>query len=247
MIVFQSSLADVAEPPSLNQRSTTGTSSPGGSNERSECRFVCSSGVGRGEGELPDRGRQSALIEAGRSACHAPQSCPSGHLKIAQPFMTGTITPNQSKVRQGRQKSVFIGSPRRNRGEGGCPSVVKKHVFAKRTQIENRKVLPISWMCKNGLASFSKRTHFLLGPWPFKAFQRFLEKKLYFFIWPEIIRVRVHSLNSRPRLPSARQPLPTYARLCQPMPATPPFSFSSSSSLATISKPYWLKTNRLDG
>jgi hypothetical protein len=41
--------------------------SPGGSNERSECRFVCCSGVGRDEGELCSRGRQSALMP-----------CPSG-------------------------------------------------------------------------------------------------------------------------------------------------------------------------
>jgi hypothetical protein len=40
--------------------------SPGGSNERSECRFVCCSDVGRGEGELNPRGRQSALIKVGR-------------------------------------------------------------------------------------------------------------------------------------------------------------------------------------
>jgi hypothetical protein len=40
--------------------------SPGGSNERSECRFVCCSGVGSGEGELNHRGRQSALIKVGR-------------------------------------------------------------------------------------------------------------------------------------------------------------------------------------
>jgi hypothetical protein len=41
--------------------------SPGGSNERGECRFVCCSGVGRDEGELYSRGRQSALMP-----------CPSG-------------------------------------------------------------------------------------------------------------------------------------------------------------------------
>src|ERR1700677_281896 len=39
--------------------------SPGGSNERSECRFVCCSGVGGDEGELCYRGRQSALIKVG--------------------------------------------------------------------------------------------------------------------------------------------------------------------------------------
>jgi hypothetical protein len=37
---------------------------------------------------------------------------------------------------------------------------VKKGIFAKRTQIENHKTLPISRMRKHGLASFSKRTHF---------------------------------------------------------------------------------------
>src|ERR1700733_10147367 len=35
--------------------------SPGGSNEQSECRFVCCSGVGRDEGELSNRGPRSAL------------------------------------------------------------------------------------------------------------------------------------------------------------------------------------------
>jgi hypothetical protein len=67
--------------------------------------------------------------------------------------------------------------------------VVKKHKFAKRTQIENPNALPISWLRKYALASFSKRTHFpILAVQPislnafqtvskrFKAFQRFGEK-----------------------------------------------------------------------
>jgi hypothetical protein len=76
MIVFQSPPTGVAESPSVNQRSTAGMSSPGGSNERRECRFVCCSGVEtdsseHGErhflccsfvGELINSGRQSALI-----------------------------------------------------------------------------------------------------------------------------------------------------------------------------------------
>jgi hypothetical protein len=46
-----------------------------------------------------------------------------------------------------REKSVFI------RG--------LKPIFAKRTQIENRKALQINWMRKTGLASLPKRTQFL--------------------------------------------------------------------------------------
>jgi hypothetical protein len=37
--------------------------SPGSPNERSECRFMCCSGVGRDEGELCSRRRRSALIK----------------------------------------------------------------------------------------------------------------------------------------------------------------------------------------
>jgi hypothetical protein len=62
MIVFQSPLAGVAGPLPINQRAIAGIPSPGGPNERSECRFVCCSGVGQGEGELNHRGWQSALI-----------------------------------------------------------------------------------------------------------------------------------------------------------------------------------------
>jgi hypothetical protein len=72
MIDFQSVLTDVAELPSINQRSTAGILPPGGSNERSECHFLCCSDVGWGlsrqsaamadEGELKHRGRQSAPI-----------------------------------------------------------------------------------------------------------------------------------------------------------------------------------------
>jgi hypothetical protein len=89
MIDFQSSLTELTEPPSLNQRHPAGISSPGGpnersecyfvccsnSNERSECRFVCCSGVDTGEGEL-HRGRQSALIEV--------RPCPSGTFENSQ-------------------------------------------------------------------------------------------------------------------------------------------------------------------
>jgi hypothetical protein len=62
MIVNQSPLAGLAELPSSNQRATIGKSSPGGSNERSECHFACCSDVETGEGELYHRGHQSALI-----------------------------------------------------------------------------------------------------------------------------------------------------------------------------------------
>jgi hypothetical protein len=70
--------------------------------------------------------------------------------------------------------------------------VVKKHKFAKRTQIENPNALPISWLRKYALASFSKRTHFpILAVQPislkafqtvskrFKAFQRFWRKNFF--------------------------------------------------------------------
>jgi hypothetical protein len=62
MIVFQSLLTGVAELPFLNQKSDLAKTLAGGSNERSECQFLCCSGVGQGEGELSHRGRQSALI-----------------------------------------------------------------------------------------------------------------------------------------------------------------------------------------
>jgi hypothetical protein len=75
--------------------------SPGGSNERSECRFVCCSDVGRGEGELNPCGRPSALM-----------LCPSGtfensqqHARVIYGWVHGF---HQAKVPQGRQKSVFI-------------------------------------------------------------------------------------------------------------------------------------------
>jgi hypothetical protein len=45
--------------------------------------------------------------------------------------------------------------------------------IAKRTQIENHKLLSINMMRKHGLASFSKRTHFPGYPKPLKAIQRF--------------------------------------------------------------------------
>jgi hypothetical protein len=116
MIVFQSQLAGIAEPPALNQRSTTGISSPGGED--------------LGKGELIYRGRQSALI------------------------------------------SVFISFHPLVAPKPGRRRMVKKQKITKRTQIENHKVLPIYWMRKNGLASFSKTNPFSIGPWSFKAFQR---------------------------------------------------------------------------
>jgi hypothetical protein len=62
MIDFQSQLTGVAGSSAIDQKSDAGMSSPGGSNERSECHFLCCSGVETGEGELNLRGRQSALI-----------------------------------------------------------------------------------------------------------------------------------------------------------------------------------------
>jgi len=71
--------------------------------------------------------------------------------------------------------------------------MVKKGKFAKRTQIENHKALPINWMRKHGLASFPKRTHFPVGwfeHFPSKLFKGFQSnskpfkgfgKKLLFF------------------------------------------------------------------
>jgi hypothetical protein len=46
--------------------------------------------------------------------------------------------------------------------------VVKKPKFTKRTQMENHKMLSLSWMRKNRLASFSKTNPFR----SFKAIQR---------------------------------------------------------------------------
>jgi hypothetical protein len=50
--------------------------------------------------------------------------------------------------------------------------VVKKGFFTKRTQMENHKPLPIRWMRKTSLASFSKTNPFLRSSKPFKGFQR---------------------------------------------------------------------------
>jgi hypothetical protein len=117
MIFLRSSLTDVAELPSLNQKSAAGTPSPGGSNERSECRpvccsnsnersechFLCCSGVGwgsseRGErhflccsfvGELYHRGRQSAVI-------HIPTLVTSVFVRV-HPWFKNTFLRNEPK------------------------------------------------------------------------------------------------------------------------------------------------------
>src|ERR1700733_2572769 len=77
MIYFKSLLSDLAGLPSISPRIAAGKSSPGGSNERSECHLVCCSNSNeRNErhfmccsfpGELNYRGRQSALIKVGRA------------------------------------------------------------------------------------------------------------------------------------------------------------------------------------
>jgi hypothetical protein len=50
--------------------------SPGGSNERSECHFVCSSDVGKGEGELNNSGHQPVHKKVGRGTPCPPSSPP---------------------------------------------------------------------------------------------------------------------------------------------------------------------------
>jgi hypothetical protein len=73
-----------------------------------------------------------------------------------------------------------------------CPSVVKKGIFTKRTQMENHKSLPFCWMRKISLASFSKTNPFLFGLGLSKAFKGIQSvskdlKKKYFFQearWP---------------------------------------------------------------
>ena len=91
MIDFQSQLTGVAELPFLNQKSAAGMSSPGGSNERSECHFMCCSGVETGEGELNHRGLQSAVIKVGR---------------VSLPRSTGSLT---AAVRASLKSATLLG------------------------------------------------------------------------------------------------------------------------------------------
>src|ERR1700733_3797169 len=113
MIVFQSQLTGVAEPPSFNQRSTTEISSPGGEEtgegelnprERGERHFLCCSFVG----ELSHRGRQSALISVQASVP-----------RHAWPVTLLATFHVVAKIRVYRFVAPKL-------CEGGCPSVVKK-------------------------------------------------------------------------------------------------------------------------
>jgi hypothetical protein len=129
---FRSSLTAVAEPPSLNQRATIGKSSPGGedtgegelnSRERSERHFLCCSFVG----ELNHRGRQSALIEVGRTPCPALPPCPSRtfensqqHARVIYGWVRG---PQQTQSPAGTAETLLRFAGINNRSGGPEPSL----------------------------------------------------------------------------------------------------------------------------
>jgi hypothetical protein len=115
MIDLQSPLTGVAEPPSVNQRSTIGMSSPGGEEtgegelnlrERSECHFLCCSVVETGEGEfkltfhscsnegeLNHRRCQFVLIlRLYLSAIEFPFKLAQGHLRLLKAIQRYSIT-----------------------------------------------------------------------------------------------------------------------------------------------------------
>jgi hypothetical protein len=120
MIIFESSLTDVAEPPLLNQKFATGMSSPGGEEtgegelnprEHRERHFLCCSFVG----ELNHRGLQSALI---RGSCHIRvHLCPSVVKKAFFTKRTHFLPgPGPSKPFKGTQSvsRLFKGSGEKN-------------------------------------------------------------------------------------------------------------------------------------
>jgi hypothetical protein len=145
----------------------------------------------------------------------------------------------------------------------------KKPFFTKRTQIENPKSLPVCWMRKNDLASFTKRTHFPFAPGSFKAFQR--DSKLFKGFGERKLCATPQKTSTIPLpalvgwapwnlelLRSLDVPPATFASLCQlPLPhpllshrpRLPHRSLGEgwSSNLAAACKPCWLKANRLDG
>jgi hypothetical protein len=116
MIDFQSLLTGVAEPLLINQKSTTGMSSPGGeetgSSEHGERHFLCCSFVG----ELNRRGRQSALIEA----CPCPSGTSENSQQHARVIHGWVHRPHQPKVPQGRQNLPKIFKPVQ-----GCANLCK--------------------------------------------------------------------------------------------------------------------------
>ena len=100
----------------------------GGPKERSECRLVCCSGVGRDEGELNPRerserhllrcsfvcelnhrGHQPALIEAGRVSLPRRSQAKAGPLTTDVPACGKSILSIQSIAVGWPKKSVFIG------------------------------------------------------------------------------------------------------------------------------------------
>ena len=128
MIYFKSLLADLAGLPSINQRPTAGTPSPGGEGrdegelnlrERSERHFLCCSGVS----ELSPCGRQSALIKVGRTVCPALQPCPSGTFENSQqharviygwvhrPFKACLVSRGSTWCNQLRPIPTYYGAP----------------------------------------------------------------------------------------------------------------------------------------
>jgi hypothetical protein len=120
MIYFKSLLADLAGLPSINQRPTAGTPSPGGEGrdegelnlrERSKRHFLCCSGVS----ELSPRGRQSAPIEV--------PPCPSGTFENSQqharviygwvhrPFKACLVSRGSTWCNQLRPIPTYYGAP----------------------------------------------------------------------------------------------------------------------------------------
>jgi len=138
----------------INQRSTAAIPSPGEEGQGSSEHRERHFLCCSFLGELKLRGHQSALISV-----HSVQDCTSlTEIRVHLPA-----------------------APKL--GEGGCPSVVKNPIFTKRTQIENHKLLSLSTMRKNSLASFSKTNPYPLGPGlskGFKAIQRVWREKIIF-------------------------------------------------------------------
>jgi hypothetical protein len=111
----------------------------------------------------PAQGWGQFLPRLSKAAAGFFQAWPRQSLTFSKPIQG---CPRLSKVISEKKDCLFLATSK-------YPSMAKKGLFTKRTQMKNHKSLPLCWMRKISLASFSKTNPFL---WSFKAIQRLSKK-----------------------------------------------------------------------